>query len=317
MLAELGSNQPLGRLREAKSLADVLMRAKDHCKDCKVTSPIVCMERCDVWRVKHEIHETEKIVSQTDHERLLFNALKNRRRLKNLEVLCQRSSSLKELQRALRESGFSHSRRTIVEAYLTPMLKAGLVKEEGGGFKVTFYGRKVHELLAGLSFGSDPLSLLPFHSCCYEETVLKELAKPRTFNELATRVPKKSLSRILMRLRVKGLLVKSPRSDYVYYHCIKGKPRVKLSPTEKRVFEAIPQAGIPIRQLYQVVGINLRRTYKYLRRLREKKLVFAIKISRTYELTAVGREIVNRLNEIENLAASTLNAPAPLAQVKP
>jgi DNA-binding HxlR family transcriptional regulator len=243
MLAELGLNQPSGKLREAKNLVEALTKAQNYCRDCKVSSPVVCMERCDVWRVKHEIHETERIISQTNHARQLSNALKNRRRLKILEALYQCPSSLRELQRALRESGFSHSRRTISQAYLKSMLRVGLIKEEGGGFKATFYGRKVHELLAGL--GS--LNLLPLHSCCYEETVLKELTKPRTFNELATRVPKKSLSRILMRLRAKGLLVKSVRSDFVYYHRAKGKPKAKLSPTERRVFDAIPQEGIPAR----------------------------------------------------------------------
>jgi len=238
-----------------------------------------------------------------------LNVLKNKRRWKALDALCERSLSIKELQRTLRKSGFYHSRQTIVEAYLKPMIQAGLVKEEGMGFKVTFYGRKIHEILAGM--GS--LSLMPLHSHCYEEVVLKELGKPKTFNELTTRVPQKSLSRILMRLRSRGLLVKSRHTDYVFYHKVKGKPKARLSPTEKRVFDAIPQAGISIRQLSAAVGINLRRTFKYLRRLREKKLVFALKMPRTYELTLQGREILNVLYEIEKLALSSLNVPVPVA----
>lgn len=315
MLAESGLSQPLSRLREAKSLAEALVKAEEHCRTCEVSSPMVCMERCEVWRVKHEIHETEKIVHQANYARQLLNTLKNKRRLSLLEALCQHPSNLEELQQILRENGFRHSRRTIKEAYVKSMLKVGLIKEHGTGFKVTFYGRKVHDLL--ILLGSGSLSSLPLHSCCHEETVLKELAKPKTFNELAARVPRKSLSRILMRLRAKGLLVNSLRSDYVYYHRVKRKPRRKFSPTERRVFDAIPQEGIPVRQLREIVGINLRRTYKYLRRLREKGLVFAIRASRTYELTVGGRETVNELNEIENLAASALNMPVPLANVPP
>jgi len=313
MLAKMGSNQPLGKMREAESLADALERAESYCKDCKTSSPIVCVERCDIWRVKHEILEVRRVVGESTHKRQLLNVLKNKRRWKILDALCERTRSVKELQQNLRESRFRHSRRTVVEAYLKPMIKVGLVREDGVRFKVTFYGRKIHDTLTGL--GS--LGLLPVHSCCYEEVVLKELVKPRTFNELATRVPQKSLSRVLMRLRARGLIVKSPRTDYVFYHKAKGKPKARLSPTEKRVFESIPQTGIPVRELSRVVGINLRRTFKYLRRLREKKLVFALKVHKTYELTIQSREITNMLDELEKLALSSLNVPVPIARSVP
>jgi len=313
MLAEMGSNQSLSKIREVESLADALQKAESYCKDCKASSPMVCVERCDVWRVKHEILEIRRVVGESNHVQQLLNVLKNKRRWKTLDALCEHSHSLKELQRDLRESGFNHSRQTIVEAYLKPMIKVGLVREDGVKFKVTFYGRKIHDTLTG----RNSLSLLPVHSCCYEEVVLKELTKPKTFNELAARVPQKSLSRILMRLRARGLLVKSPRRDYVFYHRVKDRPRIRLSPTEERVFDAIPQAGIPVRQLSRLVGINLRRTFKYLRRLREKKLVFALKVPRTYELTVQGREIVNLLNDMEKLALSSLNVPVPIAHPLP
>jgi len=305
----MGSDQPLGKVRQAASLAEALSRAEGYCKDCKTSSPMVCVERCDVWRVKHEIIEIRRVMGESNHARQLLNVMKNKRRWKTLHTLCEGSRSVKDLQRTLRESGFHHSRRTIFEAYLKPMIKVGLVREEGALFKATFYGRRIHDILGGRG----PLSLLPLHSCCYEEVVLKELDKPKTFNELAKKVPQKSLSRILMRLRARGLMAKSTSMEYVFYHKVKGRPKMKLSPTEKRVFEAIPQVGISARPLSRVVGINLRRTYKYLRRLREKKLVFALKISRTYELTAQGREIVNVLHEMESLALSSLNLPVPVA----
>jgi len=257
--------------------------------------------------------EIRRAVAENSHVCQLLNVLKNKRRWKTLDALYERSRNLKELQRYLRESGFRHSRQTIIEAYLKPMIRAGLVREDGVRFKVTFYGRKIHDTLTG----RNSLGLLPVHSCCYEEVVLKELSKPKTFNELATRVPPKGLSRILMRLRARGLLVKSPSKEYVFYHRVKGKPRMKLSPTERRVFDAIPQTGIPVGQLSRVVGINLRRTFKYLRRLREKKLVFVLTMPRTYELTVQGQETMKILDEMENLALSALNVPVPIARIPP
>lgn len=311
MLTEVGPNQPMGRLREARSLAEVMEKAETYCKGCKSSSPTVCMERCDVWQVKHEIRETRTLVGECNHSIRLLNALKNQRRLAILGKLCETPLSLKELQRALRRMGFSHSLTTIREAYVKPMIRVGLIKEEYGGLKATFYGRKVHDALHSL--GS--FEQMHKHSCCYEETVIGELSKPRTFNELAERVPRKSLSRILMRLRIKGLLAKSRSRNFVYYHRAKNKTRRKLSPTERRMFESIPSEGIAGRQLSKTVGINQRRTYKYLHRLREKNLVIALRANRTYELTDAGRQVLNTLIEIENLAASDLNLPAQVVKV--
>jgi len=268
------------------------------------------MERCDVWQVKHEIRETKTLVDESNHRRRLLNALKNQRRLAILGKLCETPLNLKELQRALRKMGFSHSLRTINEAYVKPMVRVGLIKENGG-LRATFYGRKIHDALHSL--GS--FEQLHKHSCCYEETVIKELSKPRTFNELAECVPRRSLSRILMRLRIRGLLKKSQDRNFVYYHRAKNKTRRKLSPTEKRMFESIPSEGIAGRQLSKIVGINQRRTFKYLRRLREKGLVVALRANRTYELTDDGHRVLNALVEIENLASSDLNLPAPVVKV--
>lgn len=315
MLTQMGSNQPLDKMRKAESLADALQKAESYCINCKTSSPMVCVERCDVWRVKHEILEIRRAVGEPKHGRQLLNVLKNKRRWMTLDMLCEKSRSVQELQQALRKSGFYHSRRTIVEAYLKPMIHVALVKQESFRFRATFYGTKVHDILTRLDWRT--LGLLPIHSCCYEERVLKELINPKTFEELAKHVPEKSLSRILMRLQARGLLAKNPCTDYVFYHKVKSKPEMKLSPTEKRVFDAIPQAGIPTRQLFKVVGINLRRTYKYLHRLRKKKLVFALKLRKTYELTVQGREILNILDEIENLALSSLNVPVPIAHTPP
>jgi len=114
---------------------------------------------------------------------------------------------------------------------------------------------------------------------------------------------------------MKDLLTKSLNKHYVYYHRARNKTRKKLSPTERRMFELIPPEGIPVKQLSKVVGINQRRTYKYLHRLREKNLIIALRANRTYELTKAGQQVLNALSEIENLAASDLNLPAQIAKV--
>jgi len=272
---------------------------------------MICVEHCDVWKVKNEILEIRRIVNQKDHAIRLLNVLKNERRVKILDALVERPCSLKELQECLRKMGHQHSRSTIISAYVKPLLDTGLIKKERARYRLTFYGKSFHGILKGF-FLRD---LLPIHSCCYEEVVLRELkAKPKTFNELAILVSPKSLSRVLTRLRKRGLITRNPRSDYVFYHKIKGRPEIRLSPTEKRIFEVVTKTGISARSLSKEVGINLRRTYKYLRRLRDKKLVFALKMPRTYELTQSGTEIAQLLNEVARLTMTSLSAPIPIAK---
>lgn len=311
MFSKVDSNKPFAKITAGKSLLEILEHAENYCKDCETVSPMICVERCDVWKVKNEILEIRRIVNQKDHAIELLNVLKNGRRLKILDALMERPRSLKELQEYLKKMGYQHSRSTIIHAYVKPLLDTGLVKRERTRYRLTFYGKSFHGILKGF-FLRD---LLPIHSCCYEEVVLRELkTKPKTFNELAVLVPPKSLSRVLTRLRKRRLITKNPRSDYVFYHKIKGRPEVRLSPTEKRIFKAIPKTGISARSLSKEVGINLRRTYKYLRRLRNKKLVFALKMPRTYELTQSGTEIAQLLEEVARLTMTSLSAPIPIAR---
>jgi len=177
MQSEFGFKQRLTKIDQASSLSDALSTAEDYCENCKTSSPMVCVERCDVWRLKHEILEIRRVTGENYHTRQLLNVIKNKRRLRILDALCERSCNVKELQRYLRDSGFYHSRRTIFEAYLKPLMRVGLVREDDFKFKATFYGRKVH----GLLMEHSSLGLLPVHSCCYEEIVLQELKTPQDF----------------------------------------------------------------------------------------------------------------------------------------
>jgi DNA-binding HxlR family transcriptional regulator len=311
MLSTASSNKSLAGTNEGKTVLEILEQAENHCKNCHTMSPMTCVEQCDIWKVKNEILEIRRIVNQRDHSTKLFNVLKNERRPKIMESLMERPSTLKELQEYLRKKGFQHSRSTIIKAYIKPLLDAGLVKREGTKYRLTFYGRNFHGILEGVFLRN----LLPIHSCCYEEAVLRELkAKPSTFDELAAFVPPKSLSRVLTRLRKRGLIIKNPRSEYVFYHKIKGQLKIKLSPTEKRIFKSIPKTGISARSLSKEVGINLRRTYKYLRRLRTKKLVLALKMPRTHKLTQGGTEIAWLLEEVAKLKMTSLSAPIPIVR---
>lgn len=303
MLSQTVSNESPKRIRLGLTMQDALKQAENSCKTCKTSSPIVCVERCDIWRLKNEILSTRQKAIEKGHVAQLLNAVKNPRRQRLLDMLCDHPSDLTELQTRMKSEGFYHSKSTIDNAYVKPLINTGLVREDGGLFRVTFYGRKVDESLHGAEWEKP----LPIHSCCYEEIVVEELAQaPKNFNQLAEKVPRKSLSRILMRLRTEGILqLEKMHEDYVFYTKAKGKLGSILSPTEKRIFDILPTQGVAARQLSKEAGISLRRTYKYLHRLREKKLVFALKKPRTYKLTDKGREIAKILRHVSSLASST------------
>lgn len=298
--------------RRMKSLPQQsLEQVENYCRDCKTPSPMVCVERCDIWKVKNETLEISRIVKEAGHTKTLLNAIKNARRLAVIDALQKQPLNIKELQQRLKKSEYNHSRSTITNAYLKPLKKAGLIKEDGMRYRLTFYGRKISEMLQKLDYESP----LPTNSCCYEEVVMKELAhKPKTFDELGALVNPKSLSRVLIRLRRRGLIAKNHSGEYVFYHRVEKRRVAGLSPTEKRVFEAIPDEGIPARMLSKEVGITLRRTYKYLRRLKLKKLILKLRVQKTYELTSQGMEIAVALDEIMKLASQSLSVPIPVSQ---
>lgn len=280
------------------TLEQTLQIMEERCKNCNILSPMSCVEQCKTWEIKNELRETNRVLSEDDHGLKLLNAIKNKRRLVILEVLYERPLSLDDLQEKLRSRKFCHSQKTIGD-YLKPLFKAGLVKESDKRLGLTLYGRKIRDAVVKHSFAGQ----LPIHSGGHEERILRSLlsgAKIRS--ELLDIAPAKSPSRTLKRLQDLKLIVNNFPSDRVFYfHTKRGSSLERLSPTQRRVCDAIPQAGIPARELARVAGINLRRVYKYLRNLRGKKLVFRREKPIRYELTEAGRPIAEFLEDIADI----------------
>ena len=302
MVFEVNSYQRLFQIvNNSENLAEVFKQAENYCQSCKIISPLICIQKCEIWKAKNELLEMNKILQESNHARKLFNAVKNKRRLKIMDALSKRTYGIGELQEYLKKKGYYHSQRTITNEYLKPLLRVGLIKKDGNRYRSTLYGLKFHDILS--KFNDE--KLLPTHSQCYEESILMHLTDgPKSYDKLVELVTQKSLSRTLKRLREVGLITKSQSSNYVFYFKTKKEPNVTFSPTDKRVYEAIPEVGISARALSKEASISLRRTYKYLRRLTKKRLVFVRKRPRTYELTSSGREIAACLKEMAKLVST-------------
>jgi predicted transcriptional regulator len=132
---------------------------------------------------------------------------------------------------------------------------------------------------------------------------------PQTYEALRRIIPKKSVARVLSRLQKAALAQTGTDKDYIFFFATKRNPaQSDFIPTEKRVYERIPREGISARKLAREAGISLRATYKYLRKLKGKKLVFTRKISASYSLTAKGVKMCKMLEAIRDLAADALQA---------
>ncbi len=298
-----GSREPAGdslwisrkMIDNGCSLEQALQMMQERCKNCNVLTQMLCVDYCETWKIKKELREAGKVLSESNHPLKLLNAIKNPRRLAMLAELKKRSLSLRTLQKRLRKRGFHHSQNTIVD-YLTALLETGLVKESNERFSLTLYGRKIQDSVIKHNFAGQ----LPTHSSGYEEAILRALLRgAKTRDQLGTAATVRSLSRTLKRLQERKLIINNSPPDRVFYFRTKRALALEtLSPTQEKICEAIPPAGISARQLADAVDISLRRGYRYLRNLRGKKLVFRREVPNKYELTARGREVAEFLEEI-------------------
>jgi len=228
----------------------------------------------------------------------LFNAIKNRRRIRILQILSTHPHDLEELRADLKDEGCYHSLNTVAR-YIEPLVEAGLVRTANNRYTLTSLGKDIQDILSGHG-----LEAFSPHSNCYEELCIQALRSGRkTYQELTVILEPSTLQRVLKRLEKAELIVRKHSSDHVFFSAIHGKPNGKLSPTERRILNAIKinrSSGVPARELSKLVGINLRRTYKYLSRLKQKKRMVQWRKSVSYELTKRGESVATCLEEIVN-----------------
>jgi predicted transcriptional regulator len=300
---------PLQAARQETGLAGVLGKAKETCENCHQLTPITCVTRCNIWKLKNELRKLHGKMENANFIANLLNTLKNKRRLQILEILSNGRYSTVRLQQKLRKIGYYHSRRTIAEEYVTPLIEVGLAKENSNIYHATLFGCKLNELIKDFQ---DIVDLLPPHSECYEEKTIRALFEsPKTYEEIQFLIPTESLSRVLQRLQKVNLITKENENSYTFYFKTKRKPQQeKLSPTEKRAYENIPENGITSQKLADKTNISLRRTYKYLRKLRGKKLVFKRKRPKTYALTKEGTQVAKLLEKMHVLLTEFAQASA-------
>jgi predicted transcriptional regulator len=295
------------------NLTDLLGDVEKTCKNCEPLSPVTCVSGCKNWKLKNEFRKLHEKTRGSGFTMKLLNTLKNKRRLQLLEMLSDEPHSMTQLQQKLRKLGFNHSQQTMHREYINPLITVGLADEYQNLYHSTLFGRRICDLTKELP---DLEDLFSPHSECYEEIALDDLMRgPRTIEGLREIIPEKSLARVLSRLQKAALANTNPEKDYVFFFTTRRRPdKSDLSATEKKVYGRIPKEGISARSLAREAGISLRRTYKYLRKLKGKKLVFTRRRPTTYFATAKGIKVGTMLEDLHKLAVEALTATAHIVE---
>ena len=242
--------------------------------------------------------DTKAPTAQNEKLVRLLNAIKNQRRIKILQILSTQPQDLEEMQVSLKGEGCYHSLNTVAK-YIEPLIETGLVRTASSRYTLTSLGKQIQGILSGYEFEA-----FSPHSNCYEELCVQALRSGRkTYQELTVIVEPSTLQRVLKRLEKAELIARNHSPDHVFFSTIHGRTDDKLSPTERRILNVIKRnhgSGVPARELSKLVGINLRRTYKYLSRLKRKKRITQWRKPVTYELTKKGESVARCLEEIAN-----------------
>jgi predicted transcriptional regulator len=311
MIVQTQIQQVRNEANENTDLTQVIEKFRESCSNCHPITPLECITECNVWKLKNEFRNLSGIMNQQDYFDKLLNALKNRRRLQLLKLLSESSLLLSEIQNRFRNLSYRHSQGTIMNEYLSPLMAVGLVINNTNRYQATILGKRILTLFQEFF---EEASILPPHSECYEEKIINVLsASPKTYEELKLLISTKSLGRVLKRLQEASILAKDEEAKYMFYFRSRRNPKMeRVSSTEKRVYDSIPTAGIDAETLSEKAQITLRRTYKYLRKLRGKKLVFKRKLPKKYSLTENG---IHLATLFEKLRSTLLNFSKASAQL--
>ncbi len=290
-----------------RDLAGLLRTLDAECRNCAPLTPLKCITRCNVWKLKNELRQLRETMDNPNFIKALFNVLKNEARLHILSAIVNGRYSVSQLQQELKKVGYSHSQDTINEEYLRPLMQVGLAAETRDQYYATMFGGRLTDLLEGFP---EFVNVLPAHSECYEETLLSALLSgPKTFQEVEAFISPKIAARILKRLKTAELIDTPEERDYVFFFKSKRDPKKEtFSSTERKVYDNISEEGISAKKIAEKTGISLRRTYKYLRGLKGKKLVFTRKTPKAYSLTDKGAKLASILQELQNLVEEIWNS---------
>jgi DNA-binding HxlR family transcriptional regulator len=285
-------------------LAGTLKSLEAECRSCTPTSPLECITRCQVYKVKNELRRLRETMDNPNFIRELFNALKNEARFVLLQEIAKGRCTVNQLCLVLRNAGCNCSPQSLREEYLQPLIRAGLAAEVRDEYCTTMFGGRVAELLKAIP---KFVQMLPANSEGHEEILLQSLLfGPKTFEDVEAAIPPNCTSRTLKRLRLAGLIETPTERDYVFYFkTIRKLNQETTNDSQQKIYGSLRDEGSSAGQLAKDSGLSLRRTYMCIRGLKGKKLIFLRRTPKLYTLTSKGEALALVLRELEQIVEDT------------
>ncbi len=247
-----------------------------------------------MYRLKNELRVLRKSLTNPTYLEEFFNVLKNETSLHILNLLANCRCPLSQIQLELRIAGSCHSRSIICHEFLQPLSSLGLVCESEGEYHLTLFGSC---LTKSLECFAEFSPMLPNNSKCYEEIVLQHLLSgSKTFESIEEVILLRNVSRTIKRLRSTGLIKTTKGSEYVFFFKTKRDSRNEiLTATESKIYDRIDYQGISIGNLTRQTHLSKRVTYRCIKHMKGKKLIFQRRTPKTYDLTDSGRKLATIL----------------------
>jgi len=299
----------------SQDLTQMLKSLDTVCKECTPISPLECITRCQVYKLRSELRTLHEMMSNPRYLRTLLNVLKNPTRLHILQLITKGKYSVNQLQQELKKTRHKYSQNTIVDECLQPLMAVGLAAEARDKYYATTFGRRIAQLFEGTPEFAEKL---PANSEGYEESLLQALLPgPKTFKDIQLFISPKITSRTIKRLRLLDLIETRADRDYVFFVKSKRDPaKETFTCVERKIYDAINYTGISAGKLSKETGLSIRRIYEYLRHLRGKKLVFIRRAPRVYGLTVKGIKIATVLQELQQIVEDTWNSTEQVIENK-
>ncbi len=287
----------LNKLKYGQGSETVLREIQEICTNCRPSSPIMCIELCEIWKLKREYHDEYVALDDKPNLIKLLKAAQSDHQRKILEMLLEKPTSLLEIHEKLKTLDSSLNLNQARDKYIQPLIEASFIHKEDERYYITSTGKNIYNILI-----NSELNEFPLHSTGNDEEVLRALySNPLTYNELTEVIPKNAVYRSLNRLQEQGLIVKSEFSGHVVYFATKRRPTRKLSPIESQIFKALIKEALPVKEISEKVGISVRRVYEYLKQLRYKQHVAKEEKPILWKITEKGKAIAESLNLAYNV----------------
>jgi predicted transcriptional regulator len=287
----------LNKLKYGQNSEAVLEEIQEICNNCRPSSPIMCIELCEIWKLKREYRDEYAALHDKPNLIKLLKAAQNDHQRKILKILLEKPTSLLEIYEKLKTMDTPLSLNQVRDKYLQPLLDVSLIHQEDERYYITPTGKNIYNILI-----NSELDKYPLHSNGNDEQVIRALySNPQTYNELTEVIPKNAVYRSLNRLQEQGLIVKSEFSGRVVYFATKRRPTRKLSPIESQIFKALIKEALPVKDISEKVGISVRRVYEYLKQLRYKQHIAKEEKPILWKITEKGKAIAESLNLAYNM----------------